>query len=127
MSAYYSSTDKKGIYMPTSHKSNVYEPDFSSIKKDPPTMKKSGVNPLADSQKDEIKNRSLFSEDRKENENIFIQLTNRTYTQEQVDRIKAEDRMEMEKLLLEISRLHDIINDQEKTHKYELERLKEDF
>ena len=90
-------------------------------------MKKSSVNPLSDSQKDEIKNRSLFSEDRKENENIFIQLTNRTYTQEQVDRIKAEDRMEMEKLLLEISRLHDIINDQEKTHKYELERLKEDF
>ena len=62
----------------------------------------------------------MFSEDRKENDNIFTKLTSRTFTQEQLELIGSEHRMEIEKLLLEISRLHDVINDQEKSQKYEI-------
>ena len=62
----------------------------------------------------------MFSEDRKENDNIFTKLTSRAFTQEQLELIGSEHRMEIEKLLLEISRLHDVINDQEKSQKYEI-------
>ena len=69
----------------------------------------------------------LFHEDKKENDNIFAKLSSRAFTQEQLELISSEHRMEIEKLLLEISRLHDVIGDQEKSQKYEIERLKEDF
>ncbi len=39
--------------------------------------------------------------------------------------MRTEQRVEVEKLLLEISRLHDLLEDQERMHKYAVQRLKE--
>ena len=87
---------------------------------------------MAESYRDEIRNRGsrLFNEDKKEHEkidNLFLKMANKTYSQEQMDLISSEHQMEIEKLLLEISRLHDFISDLENGHRFETQRLKEDM
>ena len=40
--------------------------------------------------------------------------------------MRSEHRIEVEKLLLEISRLHDMLEDQERLHKHVLQKMRED-
>ena len=40
--------------------------------------------------------------------------------------MRTEQRVEVEKLLLEISRLHDLLEDQEKAHRHAINRMKEE-
>lgn len=51
---------------------------------------------------------------------------NKSYSHDFVQEMRNEHRIEVEKLLLEISRLHDHIDNQERLHKNVVMKLRED-
>ena len=55
-----------------------------------------------------------------------MSIINKSYSFDFVQELRSEHRLEVEKLLLEISRMHDMLDDQERIHKYTVQKLKEE-
>lgn len=53
-------------------------------------------------------------------------MLNKSYPKDVVEHMRNEHRAEVEKLLIEISRLHTMLEDQDRTHRQVMQRLREE-